>query len=86
MSPISEQDVPVPNWHPDEWLGDQHDDKQELLLEMRGGCRCFLCAPCGACVEPISDEEAALLELVPFPEKPEAPSIDYMRAVHDLCR
>lgn len=58
----------VANWNPAEWLGDQHPHLQKELLEMRGGCRCYISAPCAACVNPIEDGEAKALGLVPFPE------------------
>lgn len=64
------QDEPEPNWHPDEWLGDQHPDKQARLLEMRGGCRCCISPPCSACVDPVTDDEAEKLGLVSFATHP----------------
>jgi hypothetical protein len=29
----------------------------EIILEERGGCCCHISPPCGACCEPISEEE-----------------------------
>lgn len=29
----------------------------ERLIDMRGGCRCFICPPCNACVEPVTADE-----------------------------
>lgn len=31
------------------------------LLDLRGGCTCFLSPPCGNCVEPITEHEAECL-------------------------
>lgn len=61
-----------PNWNPAEWLGDQHPELQRKLLEMRGGCRCCVSAPCPACVDPIDADEAEALGLVPHLERNEA--------------
>ena len=41
----------------DDWLGDVDMQAWEALVENRGGCRCFQCAPCGACSNPITEEE-----------------------------
>ena len=41
----------------DDWLADVDDVAWGQLVDGRGGCRCFLSAPCGACSEPISEAE-----------------------------
>ena len=39
------------------------DDEHRWLLQRRGGCTCFLSAPCGACVDsPDPDEVAEIVE------------------------
>jgi hypothetical protein len=40
-----------------DWLGDHSERAWAKLLEMRGGCSCHVSPPCGACTEPISEEE-----------------------------
>ena len=49
------------------------DEQQEQLVEMRGGCTCFLSPPCGNHVNPLTEEEAEELGL--FDPEP----VDYMK-------
>jgi len=53
-------------------------DKYLRLVEMRGGCRCFICPPCSACSTPMNEREAVELGWEPEP--------DYMAEVRRLCR
>lgn len=45
------------------------DALRTRLVEMRGGCRCCICPPCHACVEPLDIGEAERLGLLPEPTK-----------------
>lgn len=51
------------------------------LVDMRGGCTCFVWPPCLNCTEPMTEDEAEYLGWEP-PE----PAIDYMAEVRRLCR
>jgi len=33
------------------------DIEQKRLVEIRGGCTCFLCPPCSACSDPLTQDE-----------------------------
>jgi len=44
--------------------GDMSDDDNRRLIDMRGGCRCHLCPPCGACSNPVTLAEAEDLGLI----------------------
>lgn len=49
------------------------DDTKMILalVEMRGGCTCFLSPPCNNCCEPITEDEAEYLGWErPEPETP----------------
>ena len=57
------------------------DEDRARLINLRGGCTCFLSPPCSACCEPLTEDEAGRLGLA-APE----PATDYMKAVRDLCK
>jgi hypothetical protein len=40
-----------------DWLGDIDMIAWGWILKSRGGCRCHLSPPCGACTEPLTDDE-----------------------------
>lgn len=62
------------------------DEQQERLVQMRGGCTCFLSPPCGNHVGPLTMEEADELGLLdPEPEKADAAPAGHMKVTRDLC-
>lgn len=42
----------------------EEGDLYKRLVDMRGGCRCFISPPCSACCEPMSLDEADSLGLL----------------------
>jgi hypothetical protein len=62
---LSYDDAPAPVQESDElkhigeqdFLFDVDERAWHLLVENRGGCRCHISPPCGACSNPISEEE-----------------------------
>lgn len=52
---------------------DLTDGQLRRLIELRGGCRCWMSAPCSACCDPITDEEAEELGVALAPAAPEVP-------------
>ena len=40
------------------------DDTRSRLIHLRGGCSCCVSPPCGACCNPLTEEEAILLGLL----------------------
>jgi hypothetical protein len=63
-------------------LCDLDDSAHRRLLELRGGCTCFVFPPCWRCVNQITEHEAEELGLIEEPE----PQIDYMGAVRAMCK
>lgn len=43
---------------------DMSDDNRHKLIDMRGGCRCFISPPCHACCDPLTAHEAQDLDLI----------------------
>lgn len=68
------------NAHLDAWIEANEERLFPALVEHRGGCRCFISPPCGACSNPMTYAEAEYLGYEP-PE----PAIDYMVAVRAMC-
>jgi hypothetical protein len=70
-------------------------DAYARLIEFRGGCSCHVAPPCGACSNPLTEEEAKALgwmddthaEVVPevWRKKPET-EVDYMAVVRSMSR
>ncbi len=75
-------------YDPDIPLIDSHPDRWRLLMDIRGGCRCWTgCAPCSPCVNPPTEEELSFLGFPPEDNSPQPePVIDYMQVTRDLCR
>ena len=49
------------------------EDQFFELARMRGGCWCYIWAPCARCVKPLTEDEAAamgLLEKAPSAKRP----------------
>lgn len=42
---------------PDACLLDVDERAWELIVENRGGCRCHVSPPCGACCNPVEEDE-----------------------------
>lgn len=55
------------------------------LLDMRGGCTCFISPPCRACAEPITDDEFDEL-LEAFPEELAPPPVDFSAITRGFCQ
>jgi hypothetical protein len=55
----------------------------DTLRDWRGGCSCHISPPCGACSNPITEEEYVML-LEDFPEL--QPKVDFMDAVRRVCK
>lgn len=51
----------------DKWLDNLEltEEEQLQLIELRGGCSCFISPPCGSCCNPLTFEEAETLGHVP---------------------
>lgn len=56
-------------------------DLYRRLIDLRGGCRCFIAPPCRACCEPMTESEARSIGWLPLgAAQPEAQITDSDRA------
>lgn len=44
-------------------IDDLTEEGYKLFIERRGGCRCFISAPCNACVDPPTQEELEYFDI-----------------------
>lgn len=44
------------------------EDQINKLIELRGGCECFVSAPCSACTDIPTDAELVLIGAMELPE------------------
>lgn len=61
----------------DDCMLDVDEAAWRRIVEKRGGCRCFLSAPCSACVEPVTEQE---LNSVGYTYEDPAPAVQRLPA------
>lgn len=62
------------------------DDLRMQLIAHRGGCACHSRPPCGACCEPLTEDEADLLGLLPITTAKPTPAVDFASITRSLCK